>query len=184
MLTGLIRTVILFLVTALVVRLMGKRQLAQLQPYEFVVTLMISDLATQPMSDVEMPLLSGVVVLCLGGGSWLGAAKPPQAVSNRWSMAAVSARVAEPRGRNAPLASPCTTPLRCMAATLSAAQELMLPLSVKVTALWLWERLTPMTEAKRLSMVHSCSRVMLLLGEKVLSEHTPLTTPFSKAQTA
>lgn len=61
MLTGFIRTVILFLVTAVVVRLMGKRQLAQLQPYEFVVTLMISDLATQPMSDVEMPLLSGVV---------------------------------------------------------------------------------------------------------------------------
>ncbi len=61
MLTGFLRTVILFLVTAVVVRLMGKRQLAQLQPYEVVVTLMISDLATQPMSDVEMPLLGGVV---------------------------------------------------------------------------------------------------------------------------
>ena len=61
MLTGILRTIILFLVTAIVVRLMGKRQLAQLQPYEVVITLMISDLATQPMSDVELPLMSGVV---------------------------------------------------------------------------------------------------------------------------
>lgn len=61
MLTGFIRTVILFLVTTIVLRLMGKRQMAQLQPYEVVITLMISDLATQPMNDVEIPLLSGVV---------------------------------------------------------------------------------------------------------------------------
>lgn len=61
MLTGFIRTVILFCVTTIVLRLMGKRQLAQLQPYEVVITLMISDLATQPMNDVEIPLLSGVV---------------------------------------------------------------------------------------------------------------------------
>jgi len=61
LLTGFIRTVILFFVTTIVLRLMGKRQLAQLQPYEVVITLMISDLATQPMSDVEIPLLNGVV---------------------------------------------------------------------------------------------------------------------------
>ena len=61
MLTGFIRTVILFFVTTIVLRLMGKRQLAQLQPYEVVITLMISDLATQPMADVEVPLLGGVV---------------------------------------------------------------------------------------------------------------------------
>ena len=61
MLTGFIRTVILFFVTTIVLRLMGKRQLALLQPYEVVITLMISDLATQPMNDVEIPLLSGVV---------------------------------------------------------------------------------------------------------------------------
>ena len=63
MLTGFIRTVILFFVTTIVLRLMGKRQLAQLQPYEVVITLMISDLATQPMNDVEIPLLSGVVAI-------------------------------------------------------------------------------------------------------------------------
>ncbi len=63
MLTGFLRTVILFFVTTIVFRLMGKRQLAQLQPYEVVITLMISDLATQPMGDVELPLLGGVVAI-------------------------------------------------------------------------------------------------------------------------
>lgn len=63
MITGFLRTVILFLVTAVALRLMGKRQLAQLQPYEVVITLMISDLATQPMGDVEIPLLGGVVAI-------------------------------------------------------------------------------------------------------------------------
>ena len=63
MLTGILRTIILFFVTTIVLRLMGKRQLAQLQPYEVVITLMISDLATQPMADVEIPLLSGVIAI-------------------------------------------------------------------------------------------------------------------------
>lgn len=63
MLTGFLRTVILFFVTTIVLRLMGKRQLAQLQPYEVVITLMISDLATQPMGDVELPLLGGVMAI-------------------------------------------------------------------------------------------------------------------------
>jgi len=61
--TGFIRTIILFFVTTVVLRLMGKRQLAELQPYEVVITLMISDLATQPMADVELPLLGGVVAI-------------------------------------------------------------------------------------------------------------------------
>ena len=61
MLNAFFRTSILFFITAIVLRLMGKRQLAELQPYEVVITLMISDLATLPMSDVEVPLLGGVV---------------------------------------------------------------------------------------------------------------------------
>ena len=63
MLTGILRTIILFFVTTIVLRLMGKRQLAQLQPYEVVITLMISDLATQPMGDVEIPLLGGLIAI-------------------------------------------------------------------------------------------------------------------------
>ena len=61
MLTGFLRTIVLFSVTAVVLRLMGKRQLAQLQPYEVVITLMISDLATLPMADVEIPLQRALV---------------------------------------------------------------------------------------------------------------------------
>lgn len=63
MLTGFLRTIILFLLTTIVIRLMGKRQLAQMQPYEVVITLMISDLATLPMADVEIPLLGGVIAI-------------------------------------------------------------------------------------------------------------------------
>lgn len=63
MLNVFLRTIILFFVIAVVLRLMGKRQLAQLQPYEVVITLMISDLATLPMSDVEIPLLGGVAAI-------------------------------------------------------------------------------------------------------------------------
>jgi len=63
MLNGFLRTVVLFFVTTIVLRLMGKRQLAELQPYEVVITLMISDLATLPMGDVEIPLLGGVVAI-------------------------------------------------------------------------------------------------------------------------
>ena len=63
MLNSFLRTGILFAVTTVVLRLMGKRQLAQLQPYEVVITLMISDLATLPMGDVDIPLMGGVVAI-------------------------------------------------------------------------------------------------------------------------
>ncbi|MBQ7308068.1 MAG: DUF421 domain-containing protein [Clostridia bacterium] len=42
---------------------MGKRQLGQLQPFEFVITLIIADLATLPMSDRNIPLINGIVPL-------------------------------------------------------------------------------------------------------------------------
>lgn len=61
MLIVLIRTVILYSVVVLVMRLMGKRQIGELQPYEFVITMMISDLAALPMQDTRLPLLLGVI---------------------------------------------------------------------------------------------------------------------------
>lgn len=61
MLTIFLRTLILFFLTILVVRAMGKRQLAQLQPFEVVITLMIAELAAIPMSDVGISLFSGVI---------------------------------------------------------------------------------------------------------------------------
>lgn len=56
-----IRTAILYALVVLVMRLMGKRQIGELQPYEFVITIMISDLASLPMQDTRLPLLLGVV---------------------------------------------------------------------------------------------------------------------------
>ncbi len=61
MFTVFIRTAILFMLTVVVVRCMGKRQMAQLQPFEFVVTLLIADLAAAPMGDAGTPLLYGVL---------------------------------------------------------------------------------------------------------------------------
>ena len=63
MLVILIRTVILYLVVIGSIRLMGKRQIGELQPSELVVTLMISELAAIPMQDSQSPILSGVVAI-------------------------------------------------------------------------------------------------------------------------
>lgn len=63
MLTLMLRCVVIYLVVLLVFRLMGKRQLGELQPFEFVITLMIADLATIPMSEINVPLLHGIVPL-------------------------------------------------------------------------------------------------------------------------
>lgn len=57
----LIRTVLLYALVILVIRLMGKRQIGELQPYEFVITIMISDLAALPMQDTRLPLVLGII---------------------------------------------------------------------------------------------------------------------------
>ena len=57
----LIRTIFLYFLVILVMRLMGKRQIGELQPYEFVITIMISDLAALPMQDTRLPLILGVI---------------------------------------------------------------------------------------------------------------------------
>lgn len=56
-----IRTALLYLLVVLTMRLMGKRQIGELQPYEFVITIMISDLASLPMQDTRYPLLQGII---------------------------------------------------------------------------------------------------------------------------
>ena len=55
------RALILFLIVFLAVRLMGKRELGQLQPYEFVIALMIANLASVPMAETGIPILHGIV---------------------------------------------------------------------------------------------------------------------------
>ena len=57
------RTIILYLILIAVIRLMGKRQVGQMEPTEFVVTMLIANLASIPMQDSALPLLSGVVPL-------------------------------------------------------------------------------------------------------------------------
>lgn len=57
------RTVVLYLVMILSVRLMGKRQIGQMEASEFVVAMLVADLASVPMQDNAVPLLSGVVPL-------------------------------------------------------------------------------------------------------------------------
>ncbi len=61
MLIALIRTTILYILVVLALRLMGKRQIGQLQPSELVVAMMLSELATIPVENVEIPLLAGIV---------------------------------------------------------------------------------------------------------------------------
>lgn len=61
MLTVFLRSVILFLLAVVFVRIMGKRQVGQLQPFELVVAILIANLAVTPMADVGIPLLYGIV---------------------------------------------------------------------------------------------------------------------------
>ena len=61
MLLSYFRTIVLHLVLIAVIRLMGKRQVGQLEPAEFVVTMLVANLAAIPMQDGGIPLLSGLV---------------------------------------------------------------------------------------------------------------------------
>ena len=61
MLTVFVRAVILFLTSVLAMRMMGKRQVGQLQPFELVVAIMIAELAATPMGSVGVPLLYGLL---------------------------------------------------------------------------------------------------------------------------
>ena len=55
-----IRTTIILIILLIVMRLMGKRQIGEMQPYEFIITLLIAEVACVPMSDVSIPLLYGI----------------------------------------------------------------------------------------------------------------------------
>jgi uncharacterized membrane protein YcaP (DUF421 family) len=56
-----IRTLILYVLVVIVMRIMGKRQIGQLQPFELVVAIMISELAAVPMADTGIPLVNGII---------------------------------------------------------------------------------------------------------------------------
>lgn len=63
MLLIFIRSVITFIILFVVVRLMGKRQIGEMQPYELVITLVIAELACIPMSDSQIPLMYGIIAI-------------------------------------------------------------------------------------------------------------------------
>lgn len=61
MITSLVRTVIIYLLVSIAMRIMGKRTIGEMHPTDLVVSIMISDLATVPMESEETPLMSGIV---------------------------------------------------------------------------------------------------------------------------
>ena len=63
MLIIFIRALILFAVLLFVFRLMGKRQIGEMEPFELVITLVISELACIPMADRSIPITFGVVAI-------------------------------------------------------------------------------------------------------------------------
>jgi uncharacterized membrane protein YcaP (DUF421 family) len=58
-----VRSLLLYTVLAITIRIMGKRQLGQLQPFEFVIAVLIAELAGIPMSDTDIPLANGLVAI-------------------------------------------------------------------------------------------------------------------------
>ena len=58
-----IRTAIIFLTLLIIMRLMGKSQVGEMQPFEFVISLLIAELACIPMADTSIPLLYGIIAI-------------------------------------------------------------------------------------------------------------------------
>lgn len=72
-----LRAVILYILLIFTVRLMGKRQIGELQPSELAITILISNIATLPVEDTGMPLLTGIIPIITLASldvimSWLG----------------------------------------------------------------------------------------------------------------
>lgn len=61
MLITFFRAIVLYLIVLVVMRLMGKREIGQLQPFELAISIMIADLASIPMSEIGIPIFNGIV---------------------------------------------------------------------------------------------------------------------------
>lgn len=61
MLITFFRAIVLYVVVLIVMRLMGKREIGQLQPFELAISIMIADLASTPMTEIGVPLTNGIV---------------------------------------------------------------------------------------------------------------------------
>ncbi len=63
MITTIVRTIILYVFVTFAIRVMGKRQIGDMQPNELVITLLISEIVAIPLQDISQPILSGVVAI-------------------------------------------------------------------------------------------------------------------------
>lgn len=61
----LIKGLIIYIILALAIRFMGKRQIGELQPGELVITMVLSEIATMPLQDKDFPMLSGITLIFL-----------------------------------------------------------------------------------------------------------------------
>ena len=61
MLITFFRSIVLYIIVLIVMRLMGKREIGQLQPFELAISIMIADLASIPMTDPGTPIFNGII---------------------------------------------------------------------------------------------------------------------------
>ena len=61
MLITFFRSIVLYIIVLIVMRLMGKREIGQLQPFELAISIMIADLASIPMTEAGIPIFNGIV---------------------------------------------------------------------------------------------------------------------------
>ena len=61
MLITFFRSIVLYIIVLIVMRLMGKREIGQLQPFELAISIMIADLASIPMTEVGIPISNGII---------------------------------------------------------------------------------------------------------------------------
>lgn len=61
--TLICRSLILYILILFLIRIMGKRQIGDMQPFELAITLIIADLATIPMAETALPLIQGIIPL-------------------------------------------------------------------------------------------------------------------------
>lgn len=61
MIVSFFRALILYVIVVIVMRIMGKRQIGQLQPFELVIAIMLAELAAVPMQNTGIPLINGIV---------------------------------------------------------------------------------------------------------------------------
>ena len=61
MLIVFFRSIVLYIIVLIVMRLMGKREIGQLQPFELAISIMIADLAAVPMAETGIPITNGII---------------------------------------------------------------------------------------------------------------------------